>query len=213
MTYLSVLVLKWPLQIVSTLLLLFLSFSVNAWAQLGALESISIRVIEGQNAINNITRQTAYEPVIEVQDNAGRPVAGATVTFLLPAIGPGGAFTDGSKTLMLQTDEDGRAAGRGLRPNNQVGQFEIRITASHQGKTANATITQTNAAPAAAGTKSGRKLAILLGVIGGGAAAAAIAVAGGGGGGQTSRAPTPPPVGDTPSGTVTPGTPGFGPPQ
>ena len=34
---------------------------------------ISIQVVEGQNAINNISRNTAYEPVVEVQDASNRP--------------------------------------------------------------------------------------------------------------------------------------------
>jgi hypothetical protein len=173
--------------------------------------SLSIEVVEGQNAINNITRNTAYEAVIEVRDANGRPAAGANVTFTLPAVGPSGVFTDGSKTLMIQTDASGRATARGLRPNNQVGQFEIRVTASFQGQSASANITQTNAAPAVTTGKSGKKLAIVLGILGGGAAAAA-AVAAGGGSGGTSPQPAPP-ASDPVAGSVTPGAPGFGPPR
>src|SRR6476661_9604295 len=79
---------------------------------------LSIQVIEGQNAINNIRRNTAYEPVVEIQDAGGKPVAGASVTFTLPSVGPSATFADGSKTLMLQTDAAGRAAARGLHPNS-----------------------------------------------------------------------------------------------
>ena len=100
---------------------------------------ISIQVIEGQNAINNIRRNTAYEPVVEIQDAGGKPVAGASVTFTLPSIGPGATFADGAKTLMMQTDAAGRAAARGMHPNSQTGQFEIRVTASAEGETASVT--------------------------------------------------------------------------
>jgi hypothetical protein len=175
---------------------------------------LTLLVIEGQNAINNISRNTAYEPIVEVRDGAGKPVAGASVSFVLPTIGPGALFPDGSRELMVQTDETGRAVGRGLRPNNQVGQFEIRVVASHSGSKATASITQTNAAPVVASSKSGKKLAIILGLVGGGAAAALAAASGGGGSGGGGTGTTPPPTGGDPvSGTITPGTPGFGPPR
>lgn len=173
---------------------------------------LSIQVIEGQNAINNIHRNTAYEPVVEVQDAEGKPVAGASVTFTLPSVGASATFTDGAKTIILQTDVMGRAAARGLHPNNQMGQFEIRVTASYNGDTASAIITQTNAAPATvSSSRSGKKWIILLGVIGGGAAAAAVA-ASGGGGSTAAASPAPSPA-DPAAGTVTPGAPGFGPPR
>lgn len=174
-------------------------------------EPITIQVVEGQNAINNISRNTAFEPVVEVRDASGKPLAGASVSFVLPTIGPGALFADGSRTLMVQTDSTGRAAGRGLRPNNQVGQFEIRVVASAAGERATATITQTNAAPVVTSARSGRKVAIILGLVGGGAAAVLAAAAGGGGG--TSNTPNGSPSGDPISGSITPGTPGFGPPR
>jgi hypothetical protein len=198
---------------VLTSIVLHLTLFLPANSQELATEGkISIHVVEGQNAINNISRNSAFEPVVEVQDDAKRPVAGASVSFVLPSIGPGGLFPDGSRTLMVQTDASGRAVARGLRPNNQVGQFEIRVVASFRGERATATITQTNAAPVATGTRSAKKWAILLGILGGGAAAAVAASAGGGGGGGSSPS-SPPPSGEVPSGTITPGTPGFGPPR
>ena len=171
--------------------------------------ALSVQVVEGQNAINNINRNSAYEPVVEVQGAAGKPVAGASVSFVVPSIGPGALFPDGGRELMVQTDAAGRAVGRGLRPNNQVGQFEIRVVASFAGEKATATITQTNAAPVVTSTRSGKKLAIILSIVGGGAAAA-FAASSGGAGSNPPRGPTPSaPV----SGTITPGTPGFGPPR
>jgi hypothetical protein len=190
-----------------------IAVSLHATPQVDAKAALSVEIIEGQNAINNITRNTAYEPVIEIRDAGGRPVPGANVTFTLPAVGPSGVFTDGSKTLMIQTDASGRATARGLRPNNQVGQFDIRVTASFQGQSASVNITQTNAAPAVSTTKSGKKLAIILGIVGGGAAAVAVAAAGGGGSGGTSARPSSPPSSDPVGGSVTPGAPGFGPPR
>ena len=42
---------------------------------------------------------------------------------------------------------------RGLKPNNVNGRYEIRVNASHQGRTDSATISQTNALTAAAAAR------------------------------------------------------------
>ena len=175
----------------------------------GQTSAISIRVLEGNAAINNISRKTAYAPVVQVIDASGEAVAQATVTFTVPAIGAGGRFSDGGTTLTITTDEEGKAAGRGLTPNSTPGQFEIRVTASSAGRTARAVITQTNAAPVRAQSGNTRKL-LVIGLIAGAAAGGLFAVQGGGGG---NTPPSRPPAADPPSGSVTPGVPGFGPPQ
>ena len=169
--------------------------------------SLTIHIVEGQNAINNINRPTAFEPIIEVRDEAGKPVAGASVSFQVPAMGPSGTFVDGGTTLMVQTDAEGRATARGLRPNKVTGPFDIRVTASHAGESATASIAQTNAAPAVTAGKSGKKWAIVLGLVGGAVAAGAVAASGGG---NAAAARTP---AEVPAGSVTPGAPGFGPPR
>jgi hypothetical protein len=168
---------------------------------------ITIQVIEGEGAINNVKRGTAFEPVIEVRNAKGEPVAGASVTFTLPAIGPSGVFPDGTSTLVTRTEENGRAEAHGMRPNSITGQFEIRVTATAGKESTTATFTQTNAAPAVE-RSSGRKWLILVGIVGGAAAAGLVAARGGG----SSPASTPA-AAAPPAGSVTPGTPGFGPPR
>ncbi len=167
---------------------------------------LNIVIIEGEGAINNIRQRTAREPIVQVEDENHRPVAGAVVVFLLPDRGAGAAFADGSHNLTITTDSQGRATARGLRPNNASGQYQIRVTASFQGKMATATITQTNVAAAAgaaaAGGLSGKLIAILA--VAGGAAIAGGVVAATRGNGN-SAAPTPV--------SVTPGTPSVGAPR
>jgi hypothetical protein len=107
--------------------------------------------------------------------------------------------------LMTVTDNQGRATARGIRPNNQSGPMQIRVTASFQGLTASSLITQTNAAGAAtaassAGLSSGAKWAIILGIAGAAAAGGVIAATHGGG----SSSSAPPPI------VITPGTPSVG---
>ena len=51
--------------------------------------SLHLVVLEGDGAINNIRSPRAKEPVVRVEDASNQGVAGAVVTFLLPASGAG----------------------------------------------------------------------------------------------------------------------------
>ncbi len=138
---------------------------------------LNIVIIEGDGAINNIRQRTAREPIVQVEDENHKPIAGATVTFLLPRDGAGATLSDGSRSFTAVTDQNGRATLRGLRPNSTAGKYQIQVNASYQNMSASAAITQTNvaAAAAAAGGISAKLIAIIA--IAGGAAAAGAAVA------------------------------------
>jgi len=158
-------------------------------------QMLNLVVVEGEGAINNIRQRTAREPIVRVEDENHKPVAGAAVVFLLPSQGASGSFAGGAQMLTVMTNNQGLAVARGLKPNSLPGQFQIRVNASFQGQTATVSIAQTNAvlaagtAAAAAGI-SAKLIAIL--VIAGGAAAAGAVVAThtGGGGGTPTVAPT-----------------------
>lgn len=151
--------------------------------------ALAVTVKEGEGALNNIRALRAKEPVVVVTDAQERPVTGATVTFLLPDLGASGVFPSGT-SLMVTTGSDGVAVGKGLKPNNVVGEFEIRVVASHQGQTARTVIHQTNAAPkVSSGGGSGKKTAVLLAVIGGAGAAVAVGVTRGGSKSSAAAAP------------------------
>lgn len=169
---------------------------------------ISIRVVQGDGAINSIRMHRAYEPVAQVVDQDGEPVTGATVTFLLPATGPSGTFQNSGQSLTIQTDDKGMAAGRGLKPNGIAGQFRIRVTASLRGDAASATLTQTNAEPVAK-TGHGKTIAIVALIVGGIAGGAAAVASQGGSGSAPPAAATP----TQPAGTIVSGAPSFGPPR
>jgi hypothetical protein len=166
---------------------------------------LHITVLEGEGAINNIREHTARAPVIRVVDVEDKPAGGVTVNFLLPEFGPSGTFTEGGTHFTTTTDQDGRATGRGLRPNNVAGRFQIRVSASSGGRSGAATINQVNVAPAAA--KSGSKTKYIIAALAAGGAAGAIFALKGGGNGSGSSTPG---TGGT---TVTPGSPVFGPPR
>jgi hypothetical protein len=172
----------------------------SAWAQETG-GQLNIVIVEGDGAINNIKQRTAREPIVQVEDQNHKPIAGAAVVFLLPNQGASGVFANGSHTLTVMTDAQGRAVAHGFRPNNVQGKLQIHVTASHQGQTASATISQTNAVSAAAGAVSAgisAKLITILAIAG--AAVAGGVVAATRGGSSSSTATINPPT------TVTPGT-------
>ena len=182
---------------------LAVSLAAPALGQETSRPSLRIVVLEGEGAINNISEQRAKEPVVRVMDAEFRPIAGASVTFLTTELGASASFPSGN-TLTTTSDVKGEAVGRGLRPNNVAGPFQIRVTATYRGQTAMAVINQTNAAPLEARKGSSKKGLVILIVAGGAAAGASLAL--------TKKQSTPA-AGPTPSATtITAGTGSFGKP-
>lgn len=106
---------------------------------------IVITILEGEGALNDIRQRTAREPIVQVQDENHKPIAGAAVVFLLPGSGPGGSFSNGALKLSTVTDSDGKAVAKGFQPNNVVGAYQIQVLVTVAGATAEATIHQQNA--------------------------------------------------------------------
>ena len=188
--------------------LLLIHFTgLPAWGQNPT--SLQILIVEGEGAINNIKQRVNREPIVEVEDENHKPVAGAAIIFFLPNQGPGAAFANGANTLTTTTNAQGQAVARCIRFNNQAGTMQIRVAASYSGQTASAIITQTNVLGAASsgGSAGGgmsltTKLLIIGAVVGGGIAAGVIIGTRGGSS----------PAG-TPTTTITPGTVTVGGPQ
>lgn len=107
-------------------------------------KTLQVNVIDGEGAFNDIRHSQARIPVVEVRDEDNRAVPNARVVFQLPETGPGGSFGDGSRTLIIDTDAQGRAPARGLHPNKVEGGFVISVTASKDGATGHADIRQSN---------------------------------------------------------------------
>ena len=183
-------------------------FAPAAQAQ-NAAPMLNIVIVEGEGAINNIRQRTAREPIVQVEDENHKPVAGAAVIFAISNDGAGGSFAGGTHTLSVVTDAQGRAVARGFHPNNVQGNYEIHVTASHNGQTANANITETNVVAAGAATTaaaagiSGKLIAVIVVAVAAGAAGGAYYATHNGGG-------TPPANSAV---TITPGSGVVGPPK
>lgn len=172
---------------------------------------LNLVVMEGEGAINNIRQRTAREPIVQVEDENHKPIAGAAVVFTLPSQGAGATFAGGSHTLTVITDAQGRAVARGFQPNHLQGQFQIHVNASYNGQTANTNISQSNVVGAAAGVAAAgisAKLIILLAAAAAGATVGALYAThtiGGGNGNNGTIAPS--------AVTISPGAGTVGPPR
>jgi len=124
---------------------------------------LNLVIIEGEGAINNIRQRTAREPIVQVEDENHKPVAGAAVLFLLPEHGAGGTFADGSHSLSVTTNAQGRAAAHGMHLNHVQGQFQITVTATSNGLTATTVVSQ-SIALGAAGAGAGAGVGVAAGL-------------------------------------------------
>src|SRR5215472_4853321 len=99
---------------------LALSIPAMIAGQAPAPPPLKIRILEGNDVVNYFNQRTAQEPIVEVDDENNRPVAGALVLFKLPSSGPGGFFPNSVKTLSVMTDAQGKAAAQGLIANGNA---------------------------------------------------------------------------------------------
>ncbi len=121
------------------------SLSVLLTATSVAQGTLQIRVLAGDDGINNINSNVAVEPVIEVLDATGKPIPKATVTLRAPASGPSVTFFGASRVSTLTTDDQGRVRVTGMVPNSLEGSFQIEVQAEFNNMSATSSITQANA--------------------------------------------------------------------
>ena len=143
-------------------------------------QQLRITILDGEGALNNIKQQTAREPIVQVEDENHRPIAGALVIFSLPLSGPSGTFAGGSIEFDGVSDATGRATTTGLTPNKVIGKYQIQVDAKYHGLEAHTTINQSNymgsnvSAAQAASHAFPLKVVLIVAAVGAGAAAAAV---------------------------------------
>jgi hypothetical protein len=195
-------------QIIALALLLTIIAQSNGLAhqQAGeAIKKLNIVIVEGEGAVNNARQRVARDPIVQVEDENRKPVAGAAVVFLLPNQGAGATFANGARSLTVLTDSNGQAAARGLQANRLAGEYQMRVTASSNGRTASISIGMSNIAAGAGAGAAGLgalKWLLIVGAVGGAAAATGVVLSNGG---NTPAGPRPT--------VIAPGTPSVGAPQ
>ena len=145
--------------------LLFFQFCAPAANAQAPPVGLNIVVLEGEGATNNARQRMVREPVVRIEDENHKPIAGAAVVFTLPTEGATGVFSNGSQTLTVITDSNGRAAGKGLRVNQVTGKLPIHVAASYRGLSARTIVNEINegvpGGKTSAGGGSGKLIAIL----------------------------------------------------
>jgi len=91
---------------------------------------LQLQVIQGEGAVHTAGTRSSRPLVVEVTDEAGRPVEGAAVSFRMPEEEPSGTFASGLRTEVLVTGRDGRASVWGIQWGMTPGPVRIRITAA-----------------------------------------------------------------------------------
>src|SRR5262249_62250773 len=111
----------------------------------------------------------AKQLIVRFLDGNNRPVEGAAVTFVAPASGPGGDFTDDSKSIRVLTNTDGVGNAGPYHPNAATGLYQIQVRAEFQRALATVNISQTNVVRG----KSHKKMIAIIAIVAGAAASAA----------------------------------------
>jgi len=167
---------------------------------------MNVVVVEGEATIHDVRQRKASDLVVLVRDGNRKPIPGASVRFTLPAEGASATFSDGSRTLVIPTNNEGYAAARNLRPNNTPGQYAIQVEARHDGQTATVNVTHFNMTVER--PKGGSsKWVVVLGIVGAVAAGGTVAALRNSNGNSPPAAAPPAPIG------ITPGTGTVGPPR
>ncbi len=112
----------------------------------GQPKALFINIIEGEGALNDIRTRTAREPIVEVDDENHKPVAGALVLFAIDNGGSGSPFAtfSGANAVSVQTDAAGRAAGRGFQVTQRKGPYNIKVHVTKGELQADSVILQSN---------------------------------------------------------------------
>lgn len=112
--------------------------------------ALRIVILEGEDVSNNVKERTAREPIVQVEDENHKPVAGAAVLFTVSTQSghASATFLNGAKSFSGQTDANGRITARGFHPNAHTGQFHVNVTASKGPLVSHSVIAQTNVAAA-----------------------------------------------------------------
>jgi hypothetical protein len=89
---------------------------------------LQVKVIEGEGAVYAAGSRSTRGVTVLVTDESGNAADGVTVSFRLPDEGPTGVFSSGTRSEIVTTRSDGRAAVWGMQWNRTQGSFEMRIT-------------------------------------------------------------------------------------
>ena len=113
-----------------------------------------IQVLEGEGALNDVRSRTTREPIVQVQDENHKPIAGVVIIFTTPSSGASATFSNGLTSLQTVTDAEGKAIAAGFKPNGISGSYQIRVQANWNQLTTTSVINQTNTKQSSTSTQT-----------------------------------------------------------
>jgi len=171
--------------------------------------NLKVVPLAGNGESNDLERRVMAPLVVEVLDLQERPIEGAEVVFQFPLRGPSAVFADQTSAKTMRTNSQGEAAATGWTANNELGTFQVHVSATYGNQVGETTISMSNVERVrdADLSRLGKRKSLWsskwfkIGLIAGGAGlAAGIVLATRGGGGTAS----------TPTITISPGSPSVG---
>lgn len=151
-------------------------------AQLPVEESLKIRVLAGNDEMNDLQRHVMAPLVVQVEDQNDRPMDGAEVVFRFPINGPTAIFAGGKSSATVRTNSVGQAAATNWMANGQAGTFEVHVNATYGNQIGEATLKMTNVTRIEAAQKTSKRKSlwshtwVKVAVIGGAALAVGLGV-------------------------------------
>jgi hypothetical protein len=117
---------------------------------------LKVTALAGNKEMNDLENGLMAPLVVQVLDQNDRPVEGAEVVFRFPLDGPGAAFRGGNTSQTVRTNGQGQAAALNWTANNQVGPFDVRVTAAYGNQLGDTTVSMTNVTRIVEKERSGR---------------------------------------------------------
>jgi hypothetical protein len=113
-------------------------------AALPTMRGLKVVPLAGNGEMNDLERRIMAPLVVQIRDQNDRPVEGADVIFRFPPNGPGAVFAGQQYAQKVRSNNQGQAAAVGWAANNQVGSFEVHVTATYGEQIGESTISMTN---------------------------------------------------------------------
>jgi hypothetical protein len=113
-------------------------------SQLPVEQSLKLRILAGNNEMNDLERRVMAPLVIQVVDQNERPIESAEVVFRFPISGPSATFTGGKPSVVVRTNGTGQAAATNWMANGQVGTFQVHVNATYGNQVGEAIVSMTN---------------------------------------------------------------------
>ncbi len=180
-------------------------------APLPIVQSLKVLPLAGKGGMNDLERKVMSPLVVQIMDQDARPVEGADVVFRFPLNGPGANFTGGKSSQTFRSNGQGQAAALNWRANDQLGAFDVHVTAAYGNQVGETTFQMSNVSRIVDERTAKRKLGswwsptwVKLAVIGGAVGIGLGIYFGTRGGGSSASTTTV---------TITPGTPSVGGPR